>query len=57
MSELPEINLTDEAKELIVNLVKIDINSKEQKNLLFLQLLELWKQDTSTGFSSYIQIR
>ena len=49
MSEIPGITLSVEAKELIINLVKLDTKVKEDKLQLFSQLLELWKLDLSTG--------
>ena len=49
MSETPGITLTEEAQDLIVNLVKLDTKSKSQKYHLFSQLLELWKQNLATG--------
>jgi len=49
MSNPPGITLTQETKELIINLIKIDTISKEQKYSLFTQLLELWKLDLATG--------
>jgi len=49
MSNPPGINLTEEAKELIINLIKIVTVTKEQKYYLFTQLLELWKLDLATG--------
>jgi len=49
MSNPPGITLTHEAKELIINLIKIDTVSKEQKYYLLAQLLELWKLDLATG--------
>jgi len=49
MSNPPGITLTQEAKELIINLIKIDTVSKEQKYYLLAQLLELWKLDLATG--------
>ena len=49
MSKTPGITLTDESRELIVNLTMLDTKSREQKYLLFTKLLELWKQDLATG--------
>ena len=49
MSETPGITLTEKAKNLIVNLVKLDTKSKAQKYELFNQLWELWKEDLAAG--------
>ena len=57
MSEIPAITLSVEAKELIINLVKLDTKVKEDKLQLFSQLLELWKLDLSTGSSVTINFQ
>ena len=37
-----QVQLTEEAKEVIKNLVRIDSEQRNQKKLLFERLCELW---------------